>query len=78
MEFDTDVNNYTDTELYQLLDIDKLSPSIDEIIQVTQLYMDKYASQPELVKFYADIRNRFQHEGKENEKIKSNKNFIDT
>jgi len=77
MEFDTDINNYSDMELFQLLDIDKLTPTIDEIIQGTQNYIDKYKTQPELVKFYTDIRNRFQHEGKENEKNPS-KGIIDS
>lgn len=56
MEFDTDVNNYTDQELLDLLEI----TDSKEIPPVIQENIDKYKNKPELVKFYIDIRDRFE------------------
>jgi hypothetical protein len=57
MDFDTDISNYSDDELIQLLE---LSDVVDNntIITSTQKYIDKYNNNEELVNFYTNIRNR--------------------
>ena len=56
MDYDTNVNNYTDQEIFDLLEIEN---EID--VPVTaQAYIEKYSSNPILVKFYTDIRTRFE------------------
>jgi hypothetical protein len=56
MEFDTNVENYTDEELLQLLNI--AGDSNESIVMATQEFIDKYSENEEIVKFYIDIRNR--------------------
>ena len=56
MEYDTDVNHYTDQELLDLLEIEQDK----EVPVAAQMYIEKYSSNPELVKFYTDIRSRFE------------------
>jgi len=57
MEFDTDVNHYTDQEIRDLLEIDILDHNT--VISATQIYLDEYKDNPTLTKFYTDIRNRY-------------------
>jgi hypothetical protein len=56
MDFDTNVENYTDNELFKLLNITDISP--ESIVLATQELIDKYPSNKEIVNFYLDIRNR--------------------
>ena len=56
MEFDTNVNNYTDDELIELLNITDISN--ESIVSATQEYIEKYADNKEIVNFYIDIRNK--------------------
>jgi len=56
MEYDTDVTHYTDQELFDLLEITNES----EVSVACQMYIEQYSSNPELVKFYTDIRERFE------------------
>ena len=56
MDFDTNVENYTDDELLELLNIS--GDSNESIVMATQEFIDKYSENEEIVKFYIDIRNR--------------------
>jgi hypothetical protein len=56
MDFDTNVENYSDSELLQLLNITDVNP--ESILSATQEYIDKYSDNKEIVNFYLDIRNR--------------------
>ena len=55
MEFDTDVHNYTEQELLDLLEINDES----EVYEASRIYLDRYKNQPVLYKFYTDIRDLF-------------------
>jgi hypothetical protein len=59
MDFDMDVSHYTDSEIKELLELQELY--YDDIVTKTQLLIDEYQDTPELVKFYNDIRNRYEH-----------------
>jgi uncharacterized beta-barrel protein YwiB (DUF1934 family) len=56
MDFDTNVENYTNEELLQLLDI--TDTSNESVIIATQQEIDKHEENKEIVNFYLDIRNR--------------------
>jgi hypothetical protein len=56
MDFDTNVENYTDNELIELLNIRDTSK--ESIITATQQYIDKYEDNKNIVNFYMDIRNK--------------------
>jgi hypothetical protein len=58
MDFDTDVDNYTDKEIQQLLEIPDLE--YNTIVNKTQEMIDEYEDHPELIKFYNDIRNKYE------------------
>ena len=62
MDLDTDVSHYTDQEIKDLLDLSDLN--YDDIVTTTQTFMDEYQNQPEIVKFYMDIRERFEPKNK--------------
>lgn len=56
MAFDTNVENYTDKELLELLNIEDASN--ESIITATQEFIDKYTENKNIVNFYMDIRNK--------------------
>jgi hypothetical protein len=56
MDFDTNVENYTNDELLELLNITDISN--ESIVTATQEYIEKYADNKEIVNFYIDIRNK--------------------
>lgn len=56
MDFDTNVENYTNEELLQLLDL--TDTSNESVIIATQQEIDKHEDNKEIVNFYLDIRNR--------------------
>lgn len=58
MDFDTDVAHYTDQEIRELLDLDDLN--YDDIVTKTQQLIDEYQDNPELIRFYNDIRDRYE------------------
>ena len=58
MDFDMDVSHYTDQEIKELLELQELY--YDDIVTKTQQLIDEYQDNPELVKFYNDIRNRYE------------------
>ena len=59
MEYDTDVNNYTEEEIFKLLEISNES----EVEVACDLFIEKYKNQPTLVKFYTDIKKKFEAKG---------------
>jgi hypothetical protein len=59
MDFDTDVAHYTDQEIKELLELNELN--YDDIVTKTQTFIDEYQNQPEIVKFYMDIRERYEN-----------------
>ena len=62
MEYDTDVNHYTDEEIFTLLEIKNES----EIADACDLFIEKYKNQPSLVKFYTDIKEKYKAGVREN------------
>jgi hypothetical protein len=58
MDFDTDVDNYTDQEIQQLLEIPDME--YNTIINKTKEMIDEYEDNPELIKFYNDIRIKYE------------------
>jgi hypothetical protein len=56
MEFDTNVENYTEKELLELLNIEDTSN--ESIIMATQEFIDKYVENKDIVNFYMDIRHK--------------------
>jgi len=58
MEFDTNVDNYTNEELLQILNLEFGNESNEAIIKATQEAIDKYVDNKDIVNFYLDIRNR--------------------
>jgi hypothetical protein len=59
MDFDTDVSHYTDQEIRDLLELDELN--YDDVVTSTQLLIDEHQDNPELVRFYNDIRERYEN-----------------
>jgi len=59
MEFDMNVAHYTDDEIKELLNLTELD--YDDVATVTQTLIDEYQQNPELVKFYMDIRARYEN-----------------
>ena len=55
MEFDTDIHNYSEQELLDLLEIN----DVDEVYEASKRFIEKYKNQPVLYKFYTDIRDFF-------------------
>jgi hypothetical protein len=71
MEYDTDVNHYTDEEIFGLLEIKNET----EVAAAADLFIEKYKNQPKLVKFYTDIKEKYESLGvRENE----NKNRLNS
>jgi len=58
MEFDTDVDNYSDQEIQKLLELSDME--YNNIVTKTQQMMEQYQDHPELMKFYSDIRNKYE------------------
>jgi hypothetical protein len=58
MEFDTDVDNYSDQEIQKLLELSDME--YNNIATKTQQMMDQYQDHPDLMKFYSDIRNKYE------------------
>jgi hypothetical protein len=59
MDFDMNVSHYTDQEIKDLLDLNELN--YDDIVTATQTLIDEEQNNPEIVKFYMDIRQRFEN-----------------
>ena len=59
MDLDTDVSHYTDQEIKELLELTELN--YDDVVTTTQTFIDEYQNQPEIVKFYMDIRERYEN-----------------
>ena len=56
MDFDTNVENYTNEELIELLNI--TDTSNESILMATQQYIKKYADNKDIVNFYMDIQDK--------------------
>jgi hypothetical protein len=59
MDFDMNVNHYTDQEIKDLLDLNELN--YDDVVTATQTLIDEEQNNPEIVNFYMDIRQRFEN-----------------
>ena len=55
---DYNTNNYTITELLVILDLDLEDPSSEEIIDATNIYIQGYSSQPQLVHFFQSVQTK--------------------
>ena len=64
MEYDTNVNHYTDEEIFALLEIKDET----QVSAACDVFIEKYKNQPALVKFYKDIQEKYEALGvRENE-----------
>jgi hypothetical protein len=53
---DYNVDNYTIPELLAILEIDE--PTSDEIIDITNSYIDQFSSQPQVVQFFQSVQTK--------------------